>query len=299
VFKVIVTGGEPLVRRDFFQLATAIDERRFAWTLNSNATLIDDEAAERLASYHLLKGIAVSLDGATAAVHDSLRGTGAFDRAIRGIQLLVRHDARVGITAVISQLNADRLADMVGLAKDLGATGIGFSTLHPVGRARVNTQALDLPPSQRVVTGQQLVALQDRHGDFVQGGLIDWTRMYRNTPPAEGEPRHLLSCSAAKDSCAIRPDGSVIPCNAMWDFVCGSVREQELAAIWHDSPGLQQVRALTELTVEDVPGCDQCAYGSVCGGGCRADAWLATGTLTGHSPDCWQVVTGCSEVVQV
>jgi SynChlorMet cassette radical SAM/SPASM protein ScmE len=287
IFKIYVTGGEPLTRPDFFEIADAIDCGRFAWTLNSNGTLVDAGNAERLAAYRFLKGVAVSLDGPTAEVNDGLRGRGAFQKAIRGIEQLRQHGLGVNISSVLTRLNADHVVDMVHLAHDLGVDGIAFNSLHPVGRLNLNQQALMLRPGQTAAVAQRLLEIQGDHPGFVHNDLAGWIRLYQQDPPQGGEPRHLLPCSAAKDACAIRPDGAVIPCNAMWDLVAGNVRHEDLATIWHTSPELQQVRDLAELTVDRVSGCKGCKYVSLCSGGCRADAWLATGSLMGHSPTCW------------
>jgi SynChlorMet cassette radical SAM/SPASM protein ScmE len=292
VFKVTVTGGEPLLRPDLVELLDALGQRRIVFTINTNATLVSDELAEKLAGFRLLKALGVSLDGSSAAVHDRLRGGQAFESATRGIESLLRHGLRVGISAVVTKLNYHDLGKMIDLARALGVGSIAFTSLHPVGRAAEHNGNLYLSPDERKMVGQQLAELKARHAGFVTGGLADWYQLLSRPPRRGNSPRQIHACSAGRDSCAIGPDGSVLACNSAPDYVCGNIREADLAEIWHHSPQMKAVRDLSDLTSEDVEGCRVCAYRYVCATGCRADLWASTRSWTGGpGAACWLAET--------
>jgi SynChlorMet cassette radical SAM/SPASM protein ScmE len=289
VFRVTITGGEPLVRPDLQQLVAALERGRMAMQLNTNATLVDGAVARWLGECRLLKSVNVSLDGSCAAVHDQLRGPGAFDRAIRGVELLLRHGLQVGLSTIVTRLNMGDLANIAHLAKELGVSGVGFNNLHPCGRTSGNMAQLWLAAEERRACAQSLTELQSKYNGLVGGTFISWHRLLSTPPPAAGRPSSIHVCGAGQESCVIDADGSVLACNAAPDYVCGNVRKQDFSDIWHNSPEMKVVRTLPSFTVEAVEGCRECAYRFACTAGCRADAWSTTHSWTGGpAAICWQ-----------
>jgi SynChlorMet cassette radical SAM/SPASM protein ScmE len=288
VFQVTLTGGEPLMRPDLFVLLEELDRQRIVTRLNTNATLVDSVAAERLARLRLLKAVTVSLDGSCPEIHDPLRGDGAFEGAVQGIRALLERGLEVSLSAVVTRLNQQDLEAMVYLTQRLGLRRISFNNLSPVGRMQSSWAAFWLPAERRKEVAARLAALAEVYGDLVAATFLNWHALL-SKPPGEGaEPRHIHICGAAQESCAIRADGAVLACNLASDYVCGNIREGDLASIWRDSPQMQAVRQLPRQTSADVEGCRDCAYRFVCTTGCRADAWCTTGSWTGGpTAICW------------
>jgi SynChlorMet cassette radical SAM/SPASM protein ScmE len=288
VFKVTVTGGEPLLHPEVFRLLGELDSLGIVMRLNTNATLVDDEVAERLASLKWLRSLNVSLDGSSAAVHDQLRGPGAFDRALPGIKALVRHGLRVGATAVVSKLNAHDLEGVARLAQELGLSHIALNNLSPGGRTAENWQTLWLSSAERQAVAERITGLYDELGTFVGSNFLSWHRTHSQPPRPGTNPSQIHYCGAALESCTVRADGGVGVCNGAPDYVCGNVRESDLVDIWRDSPQMRHVRALPQLTADDVEGCRDCPYRFQCSTGCRADSWSMTGSWTGGPASiCW------------
>jgi radical SAM protein with 4Fe4S-binding SPASM domain len=130
--------------------------------------------------------------------------------------------------------------------------------------------------------------LVEEYDGFVGSSFPNWLRLLSFPPRPGTQPRPILTCSAAMESCAIRANGDVVPCNSAMDYVCGNLREQDFAGIWRHSPRMQAVRALADLTSDDVEGCRECPYRFSCSTGCRADAWHFSGSWTGSpSAICW------------
>jgi radical SAM protein with 4Fe4S-binding SPASM domain len=284
VFKILVNGGEPFVRDDIFVLLEEIDRQPFAVSLFTNGTLITESVARRLGELRF-EAVSISLDGSTPQVHDSLRGEGAFDRTVAGIERLVRERVTVGISSVVTSLNVSDLSALVSLAKELGTQGITFNNLQTSGRSV--SSGLSLSKSEDSETAKTLLALRERYGRFVSSTYIARANIYVRRAAPDAEARHLATCSAAKSSCSIRPDGEVIPCNYLWDMTCGNVRVGPFREIWRHSAGLARFRALSRLTVDDIPGCRGCKFSSVCDAGCRANAYAVCGSFTAPDPFCW------------
>jgi SynChlorMet cassette radical SAM/SPASM protein ScmE len=288
VFQVTITGGEPLVRPDLFQLVETLDRHRIVSRINTNATLVDDAVAARLAELRFLKMITVSLDGSSPAVHDRLRGRGAFDKAVRGVEALLSHDLNVGLSAVVTRLNRHDLEAMVRLAQQQGVHSISFNSLNPAGRTQQSMETLWLSAEERKEIAERLTSLKEGYGDYVGSTFLNWHRLLTAPPGPGSEPRHIHICGAAQESCAIRANGAVLACNLASEYVCGNIRDEDLASIWQHSPQMQAVRQLPHLTSADVEGCRECAYRFVCTTGCRADAWCMTGSWTGGpTAICW------------
>jgi MoaA/NifB/PqqE/SkfB family radical SAM enzyme len=132
---IAFSGGEPLLRKDLFQLLRHCNARHIEFSLRSNATRITPEIARVLADLGTTV-VGVSLDGATAATHDDMRGAGAYARALAGIRALTSAGVRVNLEYVLSQRNAHESEAAIRLGEELGAGELNFSAMQPQGRAR-------------------------------------------------------------------------------------------------------------------------------------------------------------------
>jgi len=120
IFRVKISGGEPFVREDIFDILDALYEKPIRMSINTNATLIDTERARKIGRYSdKLDDVMVSLDGATAASHDALRGPGAFEAALEGIECLIDHVNNVNAYATVTRFNYRELEEITRLAADL------------------------------------------------------------------------------------------------------------------------------------------------------------------------------------
>ena len=135
-----ITGGEPLLRKDFYEIMGYAHSLGFRWGMTSNATLIDDEAARRLYECGM-KTISVSIDG-LEATHDALRGVkGAFAGAMRGIDALIRHGGfqHIQVTTVVNHRNYDELPALFEMMRESDVDSWRVINIEPIGRA------LDVP----------------------------------------------------------------------------------------------------------------------------------------------------------
>lgn len=288
-FRMLVyTGGEPLVRRDVFELMEHSHQLGFYNVIATNATLIDDEVARDLRRVGVV-GAAVSLDAPNEEVHDFVRGAvRAYRRAIEGMRALRRAGVLLQINVTAMKYNIDLLDDLLALADELGSSIMLLYQLVPVGRGQeIAAASLDLTENERLlrllaekqrgihpivepVAGPQywpyLLERRGLKGEF-------WLRLAR--PLFHG-------CSAGRGFVYIKPNGDVWPCPFV-DVFCGSVRERPFREIWETSPVLQNLRHREDRLKGK---CGQCRYRGICGG-CRGRALALTGDYLAADPTCF------------
>src|ERR1022692_3809943 len=130
---LVLSGGEPLFRSDIFQLARYGTDKGLRVALATNGTLVTKQVAQKIVDSGVRR-VAISLDGADAATHDTFRGIpGAFDAAITGFRNLKALGMQVQINTTIARHNAHQLPHVLALAKSLGADALHTFLLVPVG----------------------------------------------------------------------------------------------------------------------------------------------------------------------
>jgi len=278
VFRIGFTGGEPLTRPDFLNIAAYAQDRGLELALNTNGILIDKEKAREIAD--LFIEVQVSLDGARATTHDFIRAQhGTFERAIQGIRELKNAGATVAINTTIMKPNQREVLDVLFLAVELKVDTYRVIPVRRLGRAAENE--LELSIADLVETYKSL--------DTMRPVLNDKINIQLSTVPTLFG-RFLekgYSCPAAITKCCIDPEGNVKPCDAFDLFYGGNIREQSLKDIWLESPEFQAFRqSIVNITP---PTCRVCAFGSRCRGGCKGLAFLHYGALNRPDPQCIEV----------
>jgi radical SAM protein with 4Fe4S-binding SPASM domain len=243
---VSFSGGEPLVRRDFFDIAAHAKSRGHRTMLLSNGTLIDNEAcAARLAD--MFDWIQVSLDGATPAVHDALRGTGSFRRTMQAIHLLAGEDVRLRIAVTVMSQNASDLsAHLVDRLGEIDKrVDVAVNGAWPEGRARSNRVCAT------VVTDDAVANILSQLRE------AGWT----GAPPRRRRrPRHTCGYGGG---IIVSAGGDVHPCPVLHRSL-GNVRTAALPDLL-----TQLNRIYTEFGVDHIEACASCDLRYICGGGCR------------------------------
>ncbi|MDD1669945.1 MAG: radical SAM protein, partial [Methanomicrobiales archaeon] len=297
VVAVAFSGGEPLMRRDFFQVAHHAHELGMYVSLATNATLITPEVAGRLKAVGV-DYVEMSFDGKDAASHDAFRGIpGAFDRTVAGIRNCVDRDLFTCIACTVTQDNLAEVPEIYQLGVDLGVTRMICFNFIPTGRGAGMSRS-DLSPEERedllkyllaknspgkkpevLSTAPQFARVAMEGGDG-RGEEVCLGHFYHSGGVSE-EMKALAEfiggCGAGRLYCCVEPQGIVQPCVFM-PIPLGNVRERSFLHIWHSSPVLAKLRDRSPLKGE----CGSCPNRYICGG-CRARAWAYYGDL--HAPD--------------
>lgn len=274
---IVFSGGEPLLREDWRELADAARRLDLPTALATNGTLIDPATAEQVAAAGFRR-VAVSLDGADAATHDAFRGVeSAFDRAIAGITELQHAGTAVQINATVAAHNVDQLPSLYALACSLRAVALHLFLLVPVGCGAEISRSHQLPPE---TCEQVLNWICDRQMSRHLELRATCAPQYCRVATQRGIKPQSRGCLAGGSVIFVSSAGEVFPCGYL-PVSCGSVRRHSLADIWRGSNVFAKLRDFEQLKGK----CGRCEFKTVCGG-CRARAFAATGDYLEAEPAC-------------
>lgn len=262
-FRLGLTGGEVLLRPDLFDVVDAALGHGLHPCLTTNGLLIDDRIARELGRRPFL-WINVSLEGATAASNDPVRGEGTFDRVVERLAVLREH-ARFTLAFTVTAGNHAEVEACATLAERVGAHTAVFRPLYPVGAAAGRPE---LMPTFDEYTG----ALARLSGADDLSTIDPFGPAYRHDRAARTTA--VAGCGAANLVASISASGDVSPCSFLGPaFGSGNVRDRPFRAIWDDGHRFRELRD---------PGA---AGRDGFRGGCRARAAAASGSAFG--PDPW------------
>jgi mycofactocin radical SAM maturase len=275
VFYVNLGGGEPMLRRDFFDIVAYAVEHGVGVKFSTNGTYLDEAAATRLAAMDYLD-VQISLDGTDAVTNDAVRGAGSYATARRAMDHL--GDAGFGpfkISVVVTRHNVGQLDDFLALADSYGAQ-LRVTRLRPSGRGADSWH--DLHPTN----GQQrrIYAWLLAHGDRVLTGDSFFHLNALGEEPLPG----LNMCGAGRVVCLIDPVGDVYACPFVIhdEFKAGSVRDAGgFTAVWRGSELFTSLRE-----PQSAGACASCGSYDACQGGCMAAKFFTGIPLDGPDPEC-------------
>jgi len=275
---VVFSGGEPLLRDDWPELADHARGLGLPAALATNGTLIDDTVAEQIASAGFGR-VSISLDAADAETHDAIRGRrGAFEMTMAGIAAMRDAHVPFQINATLTRRNADQLDELYDLAARLGAVALHLFLLVPVG-CGLHVAATHQLSAQRCERILEWVCDRQTQGPLELRATC--APQYQRIAAQRGLVRPgTRGCLAGTGVLFVSSSGEVFPCGYL-PVSCGSVLDRDLAAIWRDSHVLAELRDINRLGGK----CGRCRYKAICGG-CRARAYAATGDYLAAEPAC-------------
>lgn len=290
---VILTGGEPLLRPDIFDIAAYGTAKGLRMVMATNGTLVTEGIVGKMLSSGI-KRVSISIDGADAGRHDAFRRVpGAFEGAMRGIEIMKHGGMEFQINTTITQANLDQLRDIHDLTLKIGAAAHHIFLLVPTGRGKdLADQAISPETYEETLEwfhGQsescpiQLKATCAPHYYRI---LHQKKRHQRSEVRAKqagsGHPLNAMTrgCLGGSTFCFISHVGQVQPCGYL-EIDCGRVTEQGFEEIWKQSRVFNELRNLGLYEGK----CGRCEFIKVCGG-CRARAYEVTGNYLAEEPFC-------------
>ena len=273
VFYVNIGGGEPMLRPDFFDLVSYAVGRRVGVKFSTNGTRLTPERARQLAALDYLD-VQISIDGATAATNDAVRGEGSFAAARRAMDNLAA--AGFGpfkVSVVVTRQNMDELDALAAIADTYGAQ-LRLTRLRPSGRGVDSWDALHPTAAQQRTLYHWLL---DRPGVLTGDSFFHLSAL--------GEPLDGLNlCGAGRVVCLIDPVGDVYACPFVIDrqFLAGNVRAPGgFPAVWRESALFTSLRE-----PQSAGACASCGSFDACRGGCMAAKFFTGLPLDGPDPEC-------------
>ncbi len=254
-----ITGGEPLLRQDFFEIMGYANQLGFRWGMTSNATLIDNEVADRLAACGM-KTISVSIDG-LPETHDAFRRTpGGYEKAMRGLKALVNRDFKhVQVTTVVHKKNIDELEQMYQILEDIDIDSWRVFNLEPIGRAQDFPELLlrkqDYVDLFTFIKEKRQMGMPVLYGCSHYLGL-EYEREVRDW---------YFLCNAGVYTAAVMANGDIGACldiERRPELIYGNIRTDDFYEIWKN-----KFREYRRNLYEDSDKCRTCEEREFCSGG--------------------------------
>ena len=296
---LILSGGEPLLRPDIFDIARRAKDMGFYVGLSSNGTLIDASNIGRISAIGF-DYVGVSLDG-LRETHDRFRRKqGAFEASLAGIGLCRDAGIKVGVRYTLTQGNRHDLEPLLKLIEIEGVDKFYLSHLNYAGRGNINRKRDAWLDTTRAAMDLLFDTCWDYHArglhkEFVTGNndadgayFLMWVR--RHHPQHEAHIRAKLEQWGGNASgvnvANIDNLGNVHPDTYWWDYSLGNVRERAFSDIWSDVS--DPVMAGLKASPRAIKGrCGECHYFAICGGNTRTRARQLTGDAWEEDPGCY------------
>ena len=289
------SGGEPLVRKDIFELTRYASSKGMYVAIATNGTLITKEMAKKMKDAGI-KFVQISLDGANAKTHDEFRGIkGAFEKTVKGIKNCVEQDFFVEVSTTATQYNYKEIPKIIELCENLKVNWFMVFNFIPTGRGKFILEN-DLTPEQR----EELLKMLWREGRKRKIEILSTAPQFARIA-LEEEKEHIImpthfcnpklhgklvslaefigGCGAGRFYLAMEPNGDLQPC-VFLPLRIGNIFNDDFEELWRNN------KILNELRNKDIiKKCKDCEYRYYCGG-CRARAYGYFGDYLMPDPGC-------------
>lgn len=273
---LILTGGEPLLRRDIYDIASYASGKGIWVVMGTNGVLVNEHVASKMVECGI-KGVGISIDSVDPEKHNRFRGgPDAWKYSVRALKICRSHGLEVLVQSTIMKENRHEIPELLEFAREHGAWSLNVYFLVRTGRG---TSMPELTPLETENSLRQLIEAQsDYEPMLVRSKCAPQFKQLSYEMGLGG--MESGGCMAGTEYCRITPEGNVTPCPYM-DVVAGNVREDGFTSVWETS------RVLTELRdVKNLKGrCGACEFNELCGG-CRCRAFSATGDYLAEDPAC-------------
>ncbi len=279
---VNLTGGEPFLLNDLFEVIDEFRVRGFEIYLLTNGTLIDKDRANKLSGLNV-QGVQVSIEG-PREIHDSIRGGNSFSSSLQGVRHLLDAGLEVTLNVTLSSLNAGYFMELIRLASDLGVQKLGFSRLVPSGRGKAMIKEM-LHTSEVKKLYQDIFSANVNGLKLVTGDPVA-SQLRGHTREEDCGDIPLGGCAAGISGLTILPDGTLLPCRRL-PVPVGNIKRDSLREIWATSDVLNELRDRSRYKGK----CGSCKKWAECRG-CRAIAYAysearGNGDMLAPDPQCF------------
>lgn len=286
---LILTGGEPLMRADIWDIIDYAHEKGLHPVIGTNGTMITDEIARKIYEHNIPR-VAVSLDFPNEAGQDAFRGKdGAFEETLAGIRNMNKYGIGVQVNTTVTKMNHTKMDELHDLALDNGAVAFHPFLLVPTGRGADLLDVELTPDEYEEVLRWAFERQQSSPMHFKPTDSPQYYRILRQqaaaqgikvSPATYGMEAMTRGCLGGITFAFISHVGQVQPCG-YFDMNLGNVTEIPFSEIWTYSPVFENLRHYERLKGK----CGACEYKSVCGG-CRARALSLYGDYMQEEPYC-------------
>ena len=278
---LILTGGEPLLRPDIYELIRYAADKKFMVVLGTNGTLINEANAKKIkaAGAH---GVGISIDSMDATKHNKFRGvTGAWEHSMEAFNVLNKVGVDFLIQMSVSDMNYREIPDVVAFTEKIGAIAFNLYFLVCTGRGQGNTdisnqayeEALKMLYEQQMKYKGRLMINSKCAPQYKRV-------VYENDPDSVYTRTYSGGCPAGTHYSRISPEGNMTPCPFIEESI-GNLKTSSFKELWDNAPLMVQLRDRKKLEGK----CGTCEFSSMCSG-CRARAFAETGNYMAEDPSC-------------
>ncbi len=288
---IVLSGGEPLLRKDVFQIARYGTDKGLRMCMATNGTLVSDEVCEKIRDSGI-RIVSLSLDGSEETVHDNFRGhKGAFAGAINAARLFRKHGIEFIVNSSFTKRNQEEIPKVYKLAKEIGATAWYLFMIVPTGRGEeIMNELISKEDYEKILEWHYQMEKDEKDLLVRPTCAPHYYRIVLQKAKEEGsrfERRTLKFSTGGSKGCIagqlialIDVDGNVLPCS-YFPKPAGNLRKQSFRDIWENSELFRELRDFKKYKGK----CGSCEYITVCGG-CRARAYAVRGDYLEEEPFC-------------
>jgi radical SAM protein with 4Fe4S-binding SPASM domain len=292
---IVITGGEPLLREDIFDLISFAKNHIDKVLITTNGILIDKKIGKKLKECGP-DIVSISLDSSIKEQHDYLRGEGTFDKVIKAINYLKEvgfEKDSINITATITKHNIEDLPGLSDFAEELGVS-MNYSFFQPIGRGK---KAIEMQFSKKQYL-EFILSFMKAQKDIIPFEVEDYSRLTNNTEKLSGDliPSPRNQCGMVNGMIGIKPNGDLVPCHLFFfandkKMLIGNILDEDIIVkMWNFAKKIP--------TVDEKEECKDCNVRYFCGGSCYAPGYFQDGTLMTRCPTCDPVRDYYSELVK-
>ncbi len=278
---LILTGGEPLLRPDIYEIVRYAANKKFMVVLGTNGTMINHTVAKKIKESGA-HGVGISIDSMDAIKHNKFRGVDqAWENSTKAFEILNEVGVDFLIQMSVSEMNYKEIPDVVAYAESIGAIAFNLYFLVCTGRGQGNTDISNEAYEDALKT---LYKLQMEY----KGRLMINSKcapqykrvVYENDPESVYQRTYSGGCPAGTHYGRISPEGDLTPCPFIAESV-GNLKESSFKDLWDNAPLMNQLRDRKSLEGK----CGTCEFSSMCSG-CRARAFAETGNYMAEDNSC-------------
>jgi len=273
---LILTGGEPLLRRDIYEIASHASSTGMWVVMGTNGVLVNDHVADKMIECGV-RGVGISIDSVDAAKHNAFRGgPNAWELSVRALDICTRKGLEVLVQTTLTSMNVNEIGQLIQFAKERGAWSFNLYFLVQTGRGQ-EMNDLSAEETERIL--RDLARSQTEYKPMLVRAKC--APQYKQIAYDLGlGGLESGGCMAGTEYCRIMPSGDVTPCPYM-TVVAGNVRESSFTEVWTSSPVFTELRDTSNLKGR----CGRCEFKEMCGG-CRCRAFAAFGDYLHEDPAC-------------
>jgi radical SAM protein with 4Fe4S-binding SPASM domain len=292
VERVSLSGGEPLMRKDLFDILKYLQEDNIkVQAIFTNGILISSELLEKIKTLNFKPRFNISLDG----VGDeslSIRGFNSkktqlayLDTVFKNVLLLKENGFQIRINTILNKLNYLEMEDMYEkLSKVKGLSwSIGFP--REMGSCVINKELISIDSELMLdvckkIIQTHLIRIKNKKNRINLKIQNLFHEKFINNLVYYSAESYVCNYENKESSICLKSNGDILPCSVLFDFVMGNLRKEKLYDIWNS----KRMREFKEVKIKDLKGCAECKFAKLCGGGCRATANILKKDIKSNDP---------------